>query len=90
MYDIHHPPPTTHHHPLIQSDVSLSLCLQSNGERVAVKVFAGSAEFKSLKREIDVVRSLPAHENIVMLFGDEEEVSMWSMYHSTSLPGSCM
>ena len=53
---------------------SLSLC-QSNGERVAVKVFAGSAEFKSLKREIDVVRSLPSHDNIVMLFGDEEEVS---------------
>lgn len=40
-----------------------------------MKVFAGSAEFKSLKREIDVVRSLPSHENIVMLFGDEEEVS---------------
>ena len=39
-----------------------------------MKVFTGSAEFKSLKREIDVVRSLPAHENIVMLFGDEEEV----------------
>ena len=41
---------------------------------MAVKVFTGSAEFKSLKREIDVVRSLPSHENIVMLFGDEEEV----------------
>ena len=40
-----------------------------------MKVFAGSAEFKSLKREIDVVRSLPSHDNIVMLFGDEEEVS---------------
>ena len=39
-----------------------------------MKVFAGSAEFKSLKREIDVVRSLPSHENIVMLFVDEEEV----------------
>ena len=38
---------------------------------MAVKVFAGLAEFK---REIDVVRSLPSHENIVMLFGDEEEV----------------
>ena len=50
---------------------------QSNGERVAVKVFSGSAEFKSLKREIDVVRSLPNHENIVMLFSDEEEVSMY-------------
>jgi TANK-binding kinase 1 len=47
---------------------------KSNGERVAVKVFSGSAEFKSLKREIDVVRSLPNHENIVMLFSDEEEV----------------
>ena len=47
---------------------------QSNGERVAVKVFGGSTEFKSLKREIDVVRSLPAHENIVMLFNVEEEV----------------
>lgn len=42
-----------------------------------MKVFAGSAEFKSLKREIDVVRSLPSHENIVMLFGDEEEVGQW-------------
>lgn len=47
---------------------------KSNGERVAVKVFTGSTEFKSLKREIDVVRSLPSHENIVMLFGDEEEL----------------
>lgn len=43
-----------------------------------MKVFAGSAEFKSLKREIDVVRSLPSHENIVMLFGDEEEVKVSS------------
>ena len=51
-----------------------------------MKVFAGSAEFKSLKREIDVVRSLPAHENIVMLFGDEEEVRenklfVWFIFH---------
>ena len=30
---------------------------------------------KSLKREIDVVKSLPPHENIVELFGVEEEVS---------------
>ena len=41
-----------------------------------MKVFAGSTEFKSLKREIDVVRSLPAHENIVMLFNVEEEVGV--------------
>ena len=48
--------------------------MQANGERVAVKVFSGSTEFKSLKREIDVVRSLPTHDNIVTLFGVEEEV----------------
>ena len=52
----------------------ISLPSQSNGERVAVKVFAGSTEFKSLRRDIGVVRSLPAHENIVMLFDVEEEV----------------
>ncbi len=38
-----------------------------------MKVFAGS-DFKSLRREIDVVSSLPHHDNIVKLFGVEEEV----------------
>ena len=48
---------------------------QTNGDRVAIKVFKGGPEFKSLKREIDVVRSLPHHENIVALYTVEEEVS---------------
>ena len=42
---------------------------------MAIKVFKGGPEFKSLKREIDVVRSLPHHENIVTLHTVEEEVS---------------
>ena len=41
---------------------------------MAIKVFKGGPEFKSLKREIDVVRSLPHHENIVALYTVEEEV----------------
>ena len=49
--------------------------LQSNGERVAVKMFTGGVEFRALKREIEVVCSLPHQENIVKLFGVEEEVS---------------
>ena len=40
-----------------------------------MKVFSGGPDFKSLKREIDVVRSLPHHENIVRLFSVEEDVS---------------
>lgn len=42
---------------------------------MAVKVFTGGPDFKSLKREIDVVRALPPHENIVNLYGVEEDVS---------------
>ena len=61
---------------------------------MAVKVFTGSAEFKSLKREIDVVRSLPSHENIVMLFGDEEEVralqQLLRMYYMCTYGTWCM
>ena len=52
----------------------MSPLVQRNGDRVAIKVFKGGPEFKSLKREIDVVRSLPHHENIVALYTVEEEV----------------
>ena len=40
-----------------------------------MKMFTGSVEFRALKREIEVVCSLPHQENIVKLFGVEEEVS---------------
>lgn len=48
------------------------------GDRVAVKVFNGGPEFKSLKREIDVVKQLPSQENIVELLTVEEDVSLCS------------
>lgn len=48
---------------------------QKEGTRMAIKVFSGNSDFKSLKREIDVVRSLPHHENIVRLENVEEDVS---------------
>ena len=41
---------------------------------MAVKVFSGGPDFKSLRREIDVVKSLPHHENIVRLYNVEEDV----------------
>ena len=41
---------------------------------MAIKVFTAGSEFKSLKREVDVVQSLPPHDNIVTLYGVEEEV----------------
>lgn len=44
-----------------------------SGDRVAIKVFTAGSEFKSLKREVDVVQSLPPHDNIVTLYGVEEE-----------------
>lgn len=51
-------------------------CLfQASGDRVAVKMFTGGPQFKSIKREIDVVQQLAKHENIVSLFGVEEDVS---------------
>ena len=40
-----------------------------------MKMFTGGVEFRALKREIEVVCSLPHQENIVKLFGVEEEVS---------------
>ena len=43
---------------------------------MAIKVFSGGPDFKSLKREIDVVRSLPHHENIVRLENVEQDVSV--------------
>ena len=49
--------------------------VQMTGDRVAVKVFTGGPEFKSLKREIDVVKQLPRQENIVELLTVEEDVS---------------
>lgn len=52
------------------------ISVQNTGERLAIKVFSGGPDFKSLKREIDVVRSLPPHENIVKLYGVEEDVSI--------------
>ena len=52
---------------------------QTSGDRVAIKVFKGGPEFKSLKREIDVVRSLPHHENIVTLYTVEEDVSQYKL-----------
>ncbi len=42
---------------------------------MAVKMFTGGPQFKSIKREIDVVQQLAKHENIVSLFGVEEDVS---------------
>ena len=51
------------------------MILQKDGTRTAVKVFAGGPDFKSLKREIEVVRSLPHQENIVRLEEVEEDVS---------------
>ena len=56
---------------------------------MAIKVFKGGPEFKSLKREIDVVRSLPHQENIVALYTVEEEVSSvtWLSPFSTYLLG---
>ena len=41
-----------------------------------MKVFSGGPDFKSLKREIDVVKSLPPHDNIVRLYNVEEDVSL--------------
>ena len=62
--------------------------LQSNGERVAVKMFTGGVEFRALKREIEVVCALPHQENIVKMFGVEEEVS-WNLIEGlASLPVS--
>lgn len=49
--------------------------MQREGTRMAIKVFAGGPDFKSLKREIDVVKSLPHHENIVRLDDVEADVS---------------
>ena len=62
--------------------------LQSNGERVAVKMFTGGVEFRALKREIEVVCALPHQENIVKMFGVEEEVSWDLSGGSASLPVS--
>ena len=55
---------------------------------MAIKVFTGAADFKSLKREIDVVKSLPPHESIVKLFGVEEEVSDWRQLENTLMQSS--
>jgi len=49
-----------------------------------VKMFTGGVEFRALKREIDVVRSLPHQENIVKLFGVEEEVSRFEILYMES------
>ena len=57
------------------SIVCIIIDSQTTGDRVAIKVFKGGPEFKSLKREVDVVCSLPHHENIVTLYKVEEDVS---------------
>lgn len=46
---------------------------------MAVKMFTGGPQFKSIKREIDVVQQLPKHENVVYLYGVEEDVR-YSLY----------
>lgn len=43
-----------------------------------MKVFSGGPDLKSLRREIEVVSALPPHENIVRLYGVEEDVSFFS------------
>ena len=46
---------------------------KTNGERVAVKMFAANVDFKTLQREISAVRGISDHENIVKLFEVDEE-----------------
>ena len=58
---------------------STTSSMQQSGDRVAIKVFTHGADFKALKREIDVVKALPPHHNIVSLFGVEEEVCVGSL-----------
>ena len=53
-----------------------------------MKMFTGGVEFRALKREIEVVCALPHQENIVKMFGVEEEVS-WDLSEGlASLPVS--
>lgn len=44
-----------------------------------MKVFSGGPDLKSLRREIEVVSALPPQENIVRLYGVEEDVSFFQL-----------
>ena len=64
----------------------LLVSMQREGTRMAIKVFSGGPDFKSLRREIDVVKSLPHHENIVRLDNVEEDVSALGFILRENLP----
>lgn len=51
------------------------LVFQNEGDQVAVKVMNRQLELRSISYEVDAVRKLPKHKNIVQFLAIEEEVT---------------
>ena len=64
----------------------LCLWLQNSGEKVAVKEFKQVNYLTVHQQEIEVLRCLPSHKNIVKLFSAENEVRMYICFNKFIVP----
>ena len=66
--------------------------MQETGAQVAVKVLNRQSELRAIQNEIEAVRRIPRHDNIVQFLAYEEEVCtymhMYAVYMGLHLVGS--
>ena len=49
------------------------MSFQKSGRKVAIKMFTRQSEFKAMQNEMQTIRQLPKHDNIVQFLEVEEQ-----------------